>query len=64
MSRAFLTDMPQQMADADVVVCRAGATTLAELTAAGRVAILIPFPRPPTTTSVPTPGRSRPQERP
>jgi UDP-N-acetylglucosamine--N-acetylmuramyl-(pentapeptide) pyrophosphoryl-undecaprenol N-acetylglucosamine transferase len=32
------------MAEADVVVCRAGATTLAELTAAGRVGILIPFP--------------------
>jgi UDP-N-acetylglucosamine--N-acetylmuramyl-(pentapeptide) pyrophosphoryl-undecaprenol N-acetylglucosamine transferase len=32
------------MAEADVVVCRAGATTLAELTAAGRAAILIPFP--------------------
>ncbi|WP_396623945.1 undecaprenyldiphospho-muramoylpentapeptide beta-N-acetylglucosaminyltransferase [Luteitalea sp.] len=43
--RAFIADMPQQMADADVVVCRAGATTLAELTAAGRVGILIPFPQ-------------------
>ena len=41
---AFIGDMPQQMAAADVVVCRAGATTLAELTAAGRVGILIPFP--------------------
>lgn len=43
--RPFLTDMPQQMREADVVVCRAGATTLAELTAAGRAAILIPLPR-------------------
>ncbi|HTU99856.1 MAG TPA: undecaprenyldiphospho-muramoylpentapeptide beta-N-acetylglucosaminyltransferase [Luteitalea sp.] len=43
--RPFIADMPQQMADADVVVCRAGATTLAELTAAGRAAILIPFPQ-------------------
>ena len=42
--RAFIADMPHQMAEADVVVCRAGATTLAELTAAGRVGILIPFP--------------------
>jgi len=42
--RAFISDMPQQMAEADVIVCRAGATTLAELTAAGRAAILIPFP--------------------
>jgi UDP-N-acetylglucosamine--N-acetylmuramyl-(pentapeptide) pyrophosphoryl-undecaprenol N-acetylglucosamine transferase len=29
---------------ADVVVCRAGATTLAEITAAGKAAILIPLP--------------------
>ena len=42
--RAFIDDMPQQMAAADLVVCRAGATTLAELTAAGRVGILVPFP--------------------
>jgi UDP-N-acetylglucosamine--N-acetylmuramyl-(pentapeptide) pyrophosphoryl-undecaprenol N-acetylglucosamine transferase len=42
--RAFISDMPQQVADADLIVCRAGATTLAELTAAGRTAILIPFP--------------------
>jgi len=40
----FLDDMPVRLADADVVVCRAGATTLAELAAAGRPAILIPFP--------------------
>jgi len=32
------------MKDADVIVCRAGATTIAELTAAGRAAILIPLP--------------------
>jgi UDP-N-acetylglucosamine--N-acetylmuramyl-(pentapeptide) pyrophosphoryl-undecaprenol N-acetylglucosamine transferase len=42
--QAFISDMPRQMADADLVVARAGATTLAELTAAGRAAILIPFP--------------------
>jgi UDP-N-acetylglucosamine--N-acetylmuramyl-(pentapeptide) pyrophosphoryl-undecaprenol N-acetylglucosamine transferase len=42
--RSFLDDMPRRLADADMVLCRAGATTLAELAAAGRPAILVPFP--------------------
>ena len=42
--RPFLDDMPRRLADADLVICRAGATTLAELAAAGRPAILVPFP--------------------
>jgi UDP-N-acetylglucosamine--N-acetylmuramyl-(pentapeptide) pyrophosphoryl-undecaprenol N-acetylglucosamine transferase len=40
----FLFAMDREMNDADVVVCRAGATTLAELTAAGRASLLIPLP--------------------
>lgn len=40
----FFGAMEQNIADADIVVCRAGATTLAELAAAGRPAILVPYP--------------------
>src|SRR5687767_9840011 len=40
----FLFAMDREMKAADVVVCRAGATTLAELTAAGRASLLIPLP--------------------
>ena len=41
---AYIDDMPRRFAEADLLVCRAGATTLAELTAAGRAAVLIPLP--------------------
>jgi UDP-N-acetylglucosamine--N-acetylmuramyl-(pentapeptide) pyrophosphoryl-undecaprenol N-acetylglucosamine transferase len=36
--------MDREMKDADLIVSRAGATTLAELTAAGRPSVLIPLP--------------------
>jgi UDP-N-acetylglucosamine--N-acetylmuramyl-(pentapeptide) pyrophosphoryl-undecaprenol N-acetylglucosamine transferase len=41
---AFLFEMDREMTNADIVVCRAGATTLSELAAAGRPAILVPLP--------------------
>ncbi|HEX2763853.1 MAG TPA: UDP-N-acetylglucosamine--N-acetylmuramyl-(pentapeptide) pyrophosphoryl-undecaprenol N-acetylglucosamine transferase, partial [Allosphingosinicella sp.] len=40
----YITDMPDRLAWAHLVVGRAGASTIAELTAAGRPAILIPLP--------------------
>ncbi len=40
----FLFAMDREMKEADLVICRAGATTLAELTAAGKPAVLIPLP--------------------
>jgi UDP-N-acetylglucosamine--N-acetylmuramyl-(pentapeptide) pyrophosphoryl-undecaprenol N-acetylglucosamine transferase len=40
----FLFAMDREMKAADLVVCRAGATTLAELTASGKASILVPLP--------------------
>jgi len=40
----FLFAMDREVSAADLVICRAGATTLAELTAAGRPSVLIPLP--------------------
>jgi len=42
--RAFIDDMAGAYAEADLVICRAGATTLAELTALGKPALLVPYP--------------------
>ena len=40
----FIYDMPQAYAQASLLVCRAGSSTLAEIAAVGRAAILVPFP--------------------
>jgi UDP-N-acetylglucosamine--N-acetylmuramyl-(pentapeptide) pyrophosphoryl-undecaprenol N-acetylglucosamine transferase len=42
---AYLDRMAEEYARADLVICRAGATTVAELTACQKAAILIPFPK-------------------
>ncbi len=42
--RPFFEDMATAYKNADLVICRAGATTVAELTALGKPAIYIPFP--------------------
>jgi len=42
--RAFIDDMPAAFARADLVICRSGASTVGELTAAGKAALLVPFP--------------------
>lgn len=41
---AYLDAVADEMTSADLVIARAGATTLAELAAAGRPAVLVPFP--------------------
>lgn len=40
----FINDMGARYADCDLVICRAGALTVAELAAAGLASILVPFP--------------------
>lgn len=42
--RRYIYDMPVAMAAADLVLCRAGASTISELTATGKPAILVPSP--------------------
>lgn len=41
---SFINDMPAAYRAADLVICRSGASTIAELAAAGCAAILVPFP--------------------
>ncbi len=42
--RAFIDDMAAEYAAADIVLCRAGALTVAELAAAGAASVLVPYP--------------------
>lgn len=43
-AQSFFDDMAAQYRQADLIICRAGATTVAEITALGKAAIFIPFP--------------------
>ncbi len=40
----FIDDMARRYAEADLVICRAGAMTIAELSAGGMASVLVPFP--------------------
>ena len=41
---SFFSDVPERLADAHLVICRSGASTMAELTTIGRPALLVPYP--------------------
>jgi UDP-N-acetylglucosamine--N-acetylmuramyl-(pentapeptide) pyrophosphoryl-undecaprenol N-acetylglucosamine transferase len=41
---AFIDDMASRYAEADLVICRAGAVTVSELAAGGMASVLVPFP--------------------
>ena len=43
-AQSFFDDMAERYQQADLIICRAGATTVAEITALGKAAIFIPFP--------------------
>src|SRR5207248_5659038 len=40
----FFNDVPARLARAHLVICRSGASTVAELAATGRPALLVPYP--------------------
>jgi UDP-N-acetylglucosamine--N-acetylmuramyl-(pentapeptide) pyrophosphoryl-undecaprenol N-acetylglucosamine transferase len=42
--RPYINNIAEAFANADLVICRAGATTCAEVAAAGRPALMVPFP--------------------
>ena len=52
--RPFIDDMARQLADCDLIVCRAGAVTVSELCAAGVAAVLVPLVVSTTRTSATT----------
>jgi UDP-N-acetylglucosamine--N-acetylmuramyl-(pentapeptide) pyrophosphoryl-undecaprenol N-acetylglucosamine transferase len=41
----YLDEMVEEIAAADLILCRSGASTVAELAAAGRASVLVPFPQ-------------------
>jgi UDP-N-acetylglucosamine--N-acetylmuramyl-(pentapeptide) pyrophosphoryl-undecaprenol N-acetylglucosamine transferase len=41
---SFFTDLPSRMANCHILICRSGASTLAEVAVAGRPAIMVPLP--------------------
>jgi UDP-N-acetylglucosamine--N-acetylmuramyl-(pentapeptide) pyrophosphoryl-undecaprenol N-acetylglucosamine transferase len=43
-AQSFFDDMAERYRQADLIICRAGATTVAEITALGKAVIFIPFP--------------------
>jgi UDP-N-acetylglucosamine--N-acetylmuramyl-(pentapeptide) pyrophosphoryl-undecaprenol N-acetylglucosamine transferase len=43
--QAFLEDMPRQFGEADLILARSGASTVAELAASGKPSLLVPFPQ-------------------
>ena len=43
-AREYIFDMPRVMAAADLILCRAGASTLAELTYMGKPVLIVPSP--------------------
>jgi UDP-N-acetylglucosamine--N-acetylmuramyl-(pentapeptide) pyrophosphoryl-undecaprenol N-acetylglucosamine transferase len=52
----FIDDTAQAFADADLVICRAGASTVTEIAAIGAAALFVPIPTPWTTTRRATPA--------
>jgi len=42
--KSFFDDVPERLKAAHMLICRAGASTIAELTTAGRPAVLVPYP--------------------